>query len=64
MDRRSTSGRKSLANLYDMNVEYRYNARVTFLAYYGHAQGLAAMRQIYPVGKNGSFGYGEVLFRF
>ena len=61
---RNTGGRKSLANLYDTQVEYRYSPRFTFLVYYGYAQGLAAMNFIYPAGKNGSFGYGEVLVRF
>lgn len=61
---RPVSGQKSLANLYDTQVEYRMNPRFTFLAYYGYAQGLAAMRAVYPLGKNGSFGYGEVLIRF
>ncbi len=61
---RNTSGAKSLGNLYDTSVEYRYNARVTFTAYLGYVQGLAAMRQIYPAGKDGAFGYGEMLYRF
>jgi len=61
---RNTSGKKSLANLYDTQVEYRFNPRFTFLVYYGYAQGLAAMNAIYPAGKDGSFGYGEVLVRF
>jgi hypothetical protein len=61
---RNTSGQKSLANLYDTQVEYRFNPRFTFLVYYGYAQGLAAMNAIYPAGKDGSFGYGEVLVRF
>src|SRR5262249_54494719 len=61
---RPSSGKKSLANLYDANVEYRATGRVTLLAYYGYAQGLAVMKAIYPQGKNGSFGYLEMLFRF
>jgi hypothetical protein len=61
---RSTSGRKSLVNLYDTSVEYRLNPRLTFTAYYGYAQGLAAMRAIYPAGQGGSFGYLETLIRF
>ena len=61
---RNTGGRKSLANLYDTSVEYRFNPRLQFTAYYGYAQGLAAMNFIYPQGKNGSFGYLEALIRF
>lgn len=61
---RSTSGRRSLANLYDSSVDYRVNRRLTLTAYLGYAQGLAAMEQIYPHGKDGRFGYLEFLYRF
>lgn len=61
---RPTSGRRSLGNLYDTSVEYRATRRATFTAYFGHAQGLAAMEQIYPNGKNGEFGYVEAIFKF
>ena len=61
---RSASGRRSLANLYDMNVEYRTARRLTLTAYYGYAQGLAAMEKIYPAGKNAQFGYLEAAFKF
>jgi hypothetical protein len=61
---RSTSGKRSLANLYDTSIEYRENRKVTFTGYFGYAQGLAVMQQIYPKGKNGKFGYVEVLYRF
>jgi hypothetical protein len=61
---RSTSGRRSLANLYDTSVEYRANGKLTFTGYFGYAQGLAVMEQIYPKGKNGKFGYLETLYRF
>ncbi len=60
---RSTSGRRSLGNLYDTSVEYRANRHMTFTAYLGYTQGLAAMEQIYPAGKDGRFGYLEALFR-
>jgi hypothetical protein len=61
---RSTSGRRSLANLYDTSVEYRTTPKLTLTAYLGYAQGLAAMEQIYPQGKNAQFGYLEFLYRF
>jgi hypothetical protein len=61
---RSTSGRRSLGNLYDTNLEYRMNRRVTLTAYAGYTQGLAVMEEIYPRGKNGEFGYLELLYRF
>ena len=61
---RATSGRRSLGNLYDTSVEYRANRRVTFTAYLGYTQGLAAMKQIYAQDKDGRFGYLEMIFRF
>jgi hypothetical protein len=61
---RSTSGRRSLGNLYDTGVEVRPDRTLTLSAYLGFTEGLAAMRQIYPAGKNGTFGYLELLKRF
>jgi len=61
---RSTSGRRSLANLYDTSVEYRTNSKLTLTGYFGYGQGLAVMQQIYPKGTNGNLGYIEVLYRF
>jgi hypothetical protein len=61
---RATGGNASLANLYDMSVEYRMNAHITFNGYYGYAQGRAAMQAIYPRGKDGKFGYLEALYKF
>ncbi len=61
---RSTSGRQSLANVYDTSTEYRMNAHFTLTGYFGYAQGLAAMEQIYPKGKDGKFGYLELLYHF
>ena len=61
---RPTSGRRSLGNLYDTNFEYRANRNITFTAYLGYTQGLAVMEHIYPQGKNGQFGYLELLYRF
>lgn len=61
---RATSGARSLANLYDTSVEYRYRPDLTFTFYYGYAQGLAVTRAIYPKGKNAGLGYIEANFRF
>jgi hypothetical protein len=60
---RATSGRRSLGNLYDTSLEYRVNRKVNLTGYFGYTQGLAVMKQIYPKGKNGSFGYLEFLYR-
>lgn len=61
---RSTSGQRSLANLYDTNVEYRVSRHLTLTAYLGYAQGLAAIEKIYPKGTGGQLGLLEALFRF
>jgi hypothetical protein len=61
---RSTSGSRSLGDLYDTGVDYRVNRRLTLSAYVGYTQGLAAMEQIYPAGKDGKFGYLEFLHKF
>jgi hypothetical protein len=61
---RSTSGRRSLGNLYDTSVEFRATRKVTLTAYLGYTQGLASMKEIYPEDKDGRFGYLEFLYRF
>ncbi|MBV8847660.1 MAG: alginate export family protein [Bryobacterales bacterium] len=61
---RSTSGRRSLGNLYDTSVEYRMTRQIAWTGYFGYTQGLAAMEQIYPRGKDGKFGYLEMMYRF
>ncbi len=61
---RSTSGRRSLGNLYDTSLEYRMNRNLTLTGYFGYTQGLGVMGQIYPQGKNAQFGYLEGLYRF
>ncbi len=61
---RATSGRGSLGNLYDTSLEYRPNRKLILTGYIGYTQGLAAIEQIYPQGKDGRFGYLELLYRF
>jgi len=61
---RPTSGRRSLANFYDTNVEYRVNRKLTLTGYFGYMQGLGSIELIYPRNKNGSYGYEELLYRF
>jgi hypothetical protein len=50
--------------LYDESIEYRLNRKVTLTAYGGYTQGLAALKFIYPKGKNGALGYLELLYKF
>jgi hypothetical protein len=61
---RATSGRRSLANFYDTNVEFRANRKLTLTGYFGYMQGLSAIALIYPRDKNGSYTFGELLYRF
>ena len=61
---RSTSGRRSLGNLYDTGIDFRVNRRLTLSGYIGYTQGLAAMETIYPAGKDGKFSYLELTHKF
>ncbi len=61
---RSASGARSLANLFDGSVEYRYRPDLSFTGYFGVAQGLAAINAIYPKGRQAHFAYVEMLYRF
>lgn len=60
---RAVSGKRSLANLWDTQLEYRQNRHFTLTAYFGYAQGKAVMQQIYPAGKDMRFGYLEAMYR-
>lgn len=61
---RAASGRKSLANLYDLSADYRVNSRLTLTAYVGYVQGLAVAHIIYPNNKDSWLGYLEAFIRF
>ena len=61
---RSTSGRRSLGNLYDTSVEYRANRRMTFTAYLGYTQGWLPWKRSTRKDKDGHFGYLELLYKF
>jgi len=61
---RDAAGAKSLGNLYDCSVDYRMSPAMTFNIYFGHAQGLSAIRAIYPRGQSGNLGFVELTYRF
>ncbi len=61
---RSAVGTRSLANLYDTSVEFRANRNLTLTGYFGYAQGLSVIAQIYPRGSAARLGYIEALWRF
>lgn len=61
---RTTGGARSLANLYSASFTVRASRNVTTSLYTGYAQGLAAIKTIYPRGHNGALGYAELEYRF
>lgn len=61
---RYASGAKSLANLYDTQVDWRITRSISATAYYGYAFGRAVMAVIYPKGRDGSLGYLEMNYKF
>lgn len=61
---RNAGGARSLANLYDLSIDYRVNPAVTLSGYFGVAQGRAVAAAIYPQNKNARFGYLELTYRF
>ncbi|MBI2150125.1 MAG: alginate export family protein [Acidobacteria bacterium] len=61
---RPAGGARSLANLYDAQLDYRLSPAVSIGGYFGFAQGLSVVRAIYPGGQNGRFGYVDMTFRF
>ena len=61
---RPSNGNRGLATLYDVSTEWTVNPHAALTGYYAHAVGQSVIRSIYPAGKNGSFGYVELLLRF
>jgi hypothetical protein len=61
---RNTQGAASLANLYDTQADFKVSSHIAATLYFGYAQGLAAMRVIYPRGKDGQYGFAEMTYRF
>ncbi len=61
--RPSGSGR-GLASLFDISADYQVSARATVAAYLGHARGKRVVQAIYPEGRNATFGYLELIWRF
>ncbi len=61
---RATNGATSLANLYDVNVDFAVSPHVSIAPYYGYAQGKAVIQSIYPKGKDGHLAFLEGTIRF
>lgn len=61
---RATNGARSLANLYDLSMDWTVNRVMALTLYYGYAQGRAVTRAIYPRGPSGHLAYIETTFKF
>jgi len=61
---RTSGGARSLANVWDMSLDFplRYGFSVTL--YYAHAWGKSVIAGIYPAGTSAQLGYVETNFRF
>ena len=57
---RSSGGQSKLANVWDLSVDYKIAPRFGVTFYYARAWGSDVIRQIYPNGPNGQFGYVEI----
>ncbi|TAM84653.1 MAG: hypothetical protein EPN47_00630 [Acidobacteria bacterium] len=56
---RPGGGNTKLGNVWDLSVDYKLTTRFSFTTYYAWAWGSDVIRQIYPNGTNGQFGYVE-----
>ena len=56
---RPSGGQSKLANVWDLSVDYKITPRFSATFYYARAWGSDVIRQIYPNGTNGQFGYVE-----
>lgn len=61
---RSGAGARGLATLMDVGAAITLHKQFSVEAYYGYANGKGVMRNIYPDGKNGAFGYLEATYTF
>lgn len=61
---RASGGARGLATLADIGAVITLHKQFSIEAYYGYANGKGVMRNIYPDGKNGSFGFLEANYTF
>jgi hypothetical protein len=59
-----SNGSRGLANVYDINVDYVFNARTSVTAYWAYAVGHSVIAHLYPDRKNGSLGFVEFNLKF
>jgi Alginate export len=61
---RSSGGARSLANVWDVSLDFPLRYGFSATLYYGHAWGKSVIATIYPAGTNAQFGYVETNFHF
>jgi hypothetical protein len=61
---RTSSGHRSLANVWDISADYQFTHSFSATIYYAHAWGKRAIASIYPNDRNGQLAYLETNFRF
>jgi len=61
---RTSGGRRSLANVWDVSLDFPLRYGFSATLYYGYAWGKSVIAGIYPAGTNAQFGYLETNFRF
>jgi len=61
---RPSGGKPQLANLVDGSIDFNLDPQTTLSAYYGYAFGGQVIQNIYPNGKNGSYGFLEFSRKF
>ena len=61
---RPSGGSRGLAYLWDISADYQVNARVGVTAYFANAWGKSVIKNIYPEGQTGRFGYLELNYKF
>jgi hypothetical protein len=61
---RPSNGSQSLANVYDLSLDYQVNRHAVLSGYYAGATGRTVVERIYPAGGTGQFGYVELNWKF
>jgi len=61
---RTSGGRRSLANVWDVSLDFPLRYGFSATLYYGFAWGKGVISSVYPGGTNAQFGYVETNFRF
>lgn len=61
---RASGGSRSLANVWDLSLDFPMRYGFSATIYYGFAWGKGVIASIYPGGRNAQFGYVETNFRF